>query len=261
MKILITNTDGIFSPGTAELAKVLSHFGEVVIVCPDTKENGRSHKITLKQPLHLRKVNIASYLEAYAVNGSPADCVKISMEALLEEKPDIVFSGVNIGAHVGREIYYSGLLAAAQEAGFFQVPFVSVSLDECRLENVNFTHVNQLFYYVADVILQHRMMKNIMLHVNLPCTSKEQCKGVAAVPLDLSLSRYNLHPLEEPHGEAYYLIQKQDEEIEAKEGTDYQMLKDGYITITPIDLKHTQKRKINQINNWFQGSNLTKEEV
>ncbi|MGJ9457960.1 5'/3'-nucleotidase SurE [Oceanobacillus sp. CF4.6] len=260
MKILITNDDGIFAPGVEALADLLSHFGEVVIVCPDTEKSAYSHKITLRQPLKLKKIDFAPNAEAYAVNGSPADCVKLAMEVLLKEKPDIVFSGINIGPNVGRDMYYSGTIAAAQEAMLYQVPSVSVSLETFKTTKIKFGIVKQLLYNVVEVILQNKIAKNVMLNVNLPYTSKELCKGVCVVPMDLSISRYNFVALNDPQGQDYYWLKDNYQDLKVNEGTDYQLLKDGYITVSPIDLKNTQKRKIDQISRWFNKMNYIQEE-
>ena len=261
LKILITNDDGIFAPGVEALAELLSHFGEVIVVCPDTEKSAYSHTITLRNPLKIKKVNFASNLEAYAVNGSPADCVKLSMEVLLKEKPDIVFSGINIGPNVGRDYYYSGTIAAAQEAMLYQVPSVSVSRESFDQSKVKFGIVKNLFYQVVEVILQNKIPKNTMLNVNLPYTSKELCKGVQVVPMDLSISRYNFVSLNDPQGETYYWLKDSYDEIEVNEGTDYELLKDGWVTVSPIELKHTQKRRIDQISRWFKNKSFFGEEI
>ncbi|WP_255259820.1 5'/3'-nucleotidase SurE [Lentibacillus sp. CBA3610] len=193
MKILVTNDDGIFAPGVEALADLLSHFGEVIIVCPETEKSAYSHKITLRQPLKLKEVTLSSFAQAYAVNGSPADCVKLSMEVLLQEKPDIVFTGINIGPNVGRDVYYSATIAAAQEAMLYSVPSVAVSLEAFHHQKVKFSVVKQLFYQVLEVILQNKIPGNMMLNVNLPYTSKELCKGVRVVPMDLSVITLQFH--------------------------------------------------------------------
>ena len=260
LKIMITNDDGIFEPGVEALADVLSHFGEVVIVCPDTEKSAYSHKITLGQPLKLKKIDFAPTAEDYAVNGSPADCVKLAMEVLLKEKPDIVFTGINLGPNVGRDMYYSGTIAAAQEAMLYQVPSVAVSLDTFKKENIKFGIVKQMLYRVVEVILQNKIAKNVMLNVNLPYTSKELCKGVAVVPMDLTISRYHYTALNDPQGQDFYWLKDNYQNLKVNEGTDYQLLKEGYITVSPIDLKHTQKRKIDQISRWFTNFNYVQEE-
>ncbi|GAA0425710.1 MAG: 5'/3'-nucleotidase SurE [Bacillota bacterium] len=260
MKILITNDDGIFAPGVQALADLLSHFGEVTVVCPETEKSAYSHKITLRQPLKLKKVDFASHAEAFAVNGSPADCVKLGMEVLLPEKPDIVFSGINIGPNVGRDLYYSGTIAAAQEAMLYQVPSVSVSLETFDSRKIKFDIVKQLLYQVVEVIVQNKIPKNLMLNVNLPYTSKELCKGVRVVPMDLSVSRYNFAGLNDPHGHIYYWLKDHYHELELNEGTDYHLLREGYVTISPIELVHTRKRRIDQLTRWFyQYTNLQEE--
>lgn len=261
MKILITNDDGIFAPGVEALAELLSHFGEVVVVCPDTEKSAYSHTIILRNPLKLKKVNFPSIMEAYAVNGSPADCVKLSMEVLLEEKPDIVFSGMNIGPNVGRDVYYSGTIAAAQEAMLYQIPSVSVSLETFDQSKVKFGIVKDLLYPVLEVILQNKIPKKTMLNVNLPYTSKELCKGVQVVPMDLSVSRYNFVSLNSPQGQTYYWLKDSYKEIEVNEGTDYHFLKEGWVTISPIELKHTQKRRIDHLSRWFKNKEYFEEEI
>lgn len=261
-KILITNDDGIFAPGVEALADVLSHFGEVIIICPDTERSAFSHTITLRQPLKLKKIDFASNVEAYSVNGSPADCVKLGMEVLLDKKPDIVFSGINIGPNVGRDVYYSGTIAAAQEAMLYQVPAVSVSLETFNNQKVKFDIVKQLFYESLELILQHKIPKNLMLNVNLPYIAKDLCKGVKVVPMDMSISRYNFVGLNDPQGQVYYWLRDNYQELsELTEGTDYQLLKEGYITISPIELKHTQKKKIDHLSRWFKNKNDIQEEI
>jgi 5'-nucleotidase len=260
LKILITNDDGIFAPGVEALTELLSHFGEVVVVCPDTEKSAYSHKITLRQPLKLKKVDFLSSVEAYAVNGSPADCVKLAMEVLLKEKLDIVFSGINIGPNVGRDMYYSGTIAAAQEAMLYQVPSVAVSIDAFEPSKIKFGIVKELLYNVVEVILQNKISKHLMLNVNVPYTSKELCKGVRVVPMDLFISRYKFVPLHDPYGQDYYWLKDHYDELKPNEGTDYEQLKDGYVTVSPIDLKITQKRKMDQISRWFHKINFSQEE-
>lgn len=251
MNILITNDDGIFAPGVKALAELLSHFGKVTVICPETEKSAYSHKITLRQPLNLKKVDFSSTAETYAVNGSPADCVKLGVD-VLEGEPDIVFSGINIGPNVGRDLYYSGTIAAAQEAMLYQVPFISVSLETFDSRKIKFDVVKQLFYQVLEVIIQNKLPKNLMLNVNLPYTSKELCKGVRVVPMDLTVSRYNFTGLNDPHGQIYYWLKDNYHELELNEGTDYDLLRQGFITISPIELVHTKKRRIDQLTRWFQ---------
>ncbi|API92493.1 MULTISPECIES: 5'/3'-nucleotidase SurE [Virgibacillus] len=252
MNILITNEDGIFSPGMKALAELLSHFGNVTVICPETEKSAYSYKITSRQPLKLKKVDFSFPAETYAVNGSPADCVKLGVDVLEGKKPDIVFSGINIGPNVGRDLYSSGIIAAAQEAMVYQIPFISVSLETFDTRKIKFDIVKQLFYQVVDVIIQNKIPKNLMLNVNLPYTSKELCKGVRAVPMDLSVSRYNFTGLNDPHGHIYYWLKDNYQEWEVNEGTDYDLLRRGFITISPIELVHTKKRRIDQLTRWFQ---------
>ncbi len=187
--------------------------------------------------------------------------MKIAMEVLLKEKPDIVFSGINAGPNVGRDMYYSGTIAAAQEAMLYEVPSVSVSLETFKTSKIKFDIVKQLLYQIVEVILQNKIAKNVMLNVNLPYTSKELYKGVRVVPMDLSISRYNFVPLIDPQGQDYYWLKDNYEELKVNKGSDYELLKAGYVTVSPIDIKLTQKRKIDQISRWFHKINYTQEGI
>jgi len=252
LKILITNDDGIFAPGVAMMAEVLQHFGEVYVVCPERERSAISHSITLRNPLKLTKVDFASNVSAWAVNGTPADCIKLGMEVLLKERPDIVFSGINIGPNVGRDIHYSGTMAGASEALLYGVPAVAVSLAATAGQKADLPEIKTLFYEVAEVILRNSIPKDVFLNVNLPYLSKEMCKGVRVIGPDLSVSRYNFVGLNDPYGQVYYWLKDGYEQLEnLKESSDFKLLKDGYVTISPIEMKLTQKRRLDQVSRWF----------
>lgn len=119
MKIMVTNEDGIFSPGVEAMIETLQHFGEVYVVCPDQEFGTVNHSITARQPVRVKEMfHFPGVAGAWSLNGSPADCVKLGMEVLLPEKPDFLFSGINAGPNLGRDIYHSGTMAAAVEASY-----------------------------------------------------------------------------------------------------------------------------------------------
>lgn len=263
MKILVTNDDGIFHPGVEAMVSVLQHFGEVFVVCPDKERSAISHSITLNNPIKAIPTNIfTTGVSSWLVNGTPADCIKLGIEVLMRDKPDIVFSGINIGPNLGRDIYYSGTIAGATEASLYNIPAVAVSLSSFDSSNVNYQQIKALFYQIGEVIIQNNIPKGMILNVNLPYTSKELCRGVKVVPLDMSVSRYRYVGLNDPHGQVYYWLKDTYQELDAlTKEKDFSMLRKGYVTISPIENKAIQKRKIDQISRWFNTFNQTKEEL
>ncbi|RXT04350.1 5'/3'-nucleotidase SurE [Ammoniphilus sp. CFH 90114] len=264
MKILVTNDDGIFAPGVEAMVEVLQHFGEVYVVCPDQERSAISHSITLRQPLKATPVDLfGSNVSAWAVNGTPVDCTKLGLEVLVKDA-DIVFSGINIGPNLGRDVFYSGTMAAASEAALYQKAAAAISLDAFHSTKINFGAVKSLFYEVAENILSNKIPKGVFLNVNLPHLSKELCKGVRMVSLDMDVSRYRFVGLNDPHGQVYHWLRDELPQLGGfQEDGDYQKLKEGYITIAPIELKWANSKKQQQIERWFRYSSLhySKEEL
>ncbi|MGM7634296.1 5'/3'-nucleotidase SurE [Bacillus sp. Hm123] len=259
MKILVTNDDGIFAPGVSALVEVLQHFGEVYVVCPDQERSAVGHSITLRTPLKAKPVDIfPGVKQAWAVNGTPADCVKLGMEVLLKTPPDILFSGVNLGPNLGRDLYYSGTMAGAVEASLYHIPSVSMSLNAFNDVKVNYHKVKQLIYDVVETVIRNKIPKGVFLNVNLPNLSKELCKGIATIPLDMNVSRYRYVGLNDPHGQVYFWLKDELSQLSGfDEDSDYAKLKDGYITVSPVEFRTHQKRKQEQIQRWFQQAHLS----
>lgn len=253
MNILVTNDDGIFAPGVEAMVEVLQHFGNVYVVCPDQERSAISHSITIRQPLKAKAVaNFPGTIGAWAVNGTPADCVKLGVEVLLKEKPDFVFSGINIGPNLGRDLYYSGTMAGAAEASLYDIPAVAVSLNAFNEKTIKYGQVKSLFYEIVETIVRNKIPKGVFLNVNLPHLSKELCKGVSVVPLDMEVSRYRYVGLNDPHGQVYFWLKDELNVLSEFINTnDFGKLKQGYVTISPITLKTFEKRKTEQIERWF----------
>ena len=128
MRILLTNDDGIFAEGLAAIYEELCAIGEVVVVAPADGQSGAGHSITFAEPLLCNKVDVDGRFTGYGVHGSPADCVKLGVRELLDEPVDLIVSGINLGANVGINVFYSGTVAAAMEGAFFRIPAVAMSL-------------------------------------------------------------------------------------------------------------------------------------
>ena len=253
MKFLVTNDDGIFSPGVAALVEVLQHFGETIVVCPDEKKSGISHSVTLRKPLKANVVKIfGENVQSWAVNGTPADCIRLGLDVLMDEKPDIVISGMNIGATVGRDVYYSGTMAAAAEASLYQVPGMSISIDRISTEDMKFQIPKYLLYGLLETLFSQRLLKHVFLNINLPYVTKDECKGIYPVAPDISVSRYKYVELNDSDGCVYYWVKDRlKEPMIYQEGLDFAKLKEGYITVSPLEGKISQKKQLKRLEKWF----------
>ncbi|MFT8319940.1 MAG: 5'/3'-nucleotidase SurE [Bacillus sp. (in: firmicutes)] len=255
MRFLVTNDDGIFAPGVAALVEVLQHFGEVYVVCPDQERSAISHSITLRVPLKASPVSVfGQNVKAWAVNGTPADCVKLGVDVLVKKKINYVISGMNLGANLGRDVYYSGTIAAATEAALFGIPAISVSLDRYELTNLDYSIPKRLLYDVMESILPNKLPKKIFLNINLPYVTKELCKGVKVVPLDLSVSRYKHVGINDPSGQVFYWLKDHLPQLDVyEEMGDYAFLREGYVTITPIEGKISERKHLKKVERLFKG--------
>lgn len=262
MNILVTNDDGIFHPGVEAMVEALQHFGNVYVICPDKESSGISHSITQSTPLKAIPTNLFSgAVSSWRVNGTPADCVKLGIEMLMDKPPDFVFSGINIGPNIGRDVYYSGTIAGAKEATLYDIPSVAVSMATFENKNVDFKQVTSLFSHIVKVIFQNTIPKGMFINVNLPNMSQDSCKGIKVAPLDMSVTRYRYVGLKDSAGQMYYWLQDDFMEAEAvKKGGDFRYLREGYITITPVEVKFNQKRKTDRVSRWFQSIPISEEE-
>jgi len=228
MKILLTNDDGIFAPGLAALYKRLASIGDVTVVAPIDCRSGTSHSITFAEPLICNKVSIDDQFSGYGVHGSPADCVKLADMQLHEGPIDLVVSGINHGANVGINVYYSGTVAAAIEGAFMRIPAVAVSL--ASEEIMDFEAAAEHGLRVIQAILP--IQPGEVINVNIPRLSQGRPKGVRVVPQ----STNGFHE--------YYIPQRNDLQTAfqlacglhrtEESPTDTMMLWEGFITVTPL---------------------------
>jgi 5'-nucleotidase len=228
MKILLTNDDGIFAPGLAALHKRLTSLGEVTVVAPIDCRSGTSHSITFAEPLFCNKVVIEDRFAGYGVQGSPADCVKLACMQIHNGPIDLVVSGINHGANVGINVYYSGTVAAAIEAAFMRIPSVAVSL--ASEETMDFEAAADHALDVMRALLP--IQPGEVISINIPWLSQGRPKGVRVAPQ----STHGFHE--------YYIPQRSDQETsfqlasglhrEEKDTTDTMLLSEGYITVTPL---------------------------
>ncbi|MFA5553138.1 MAG: 5'/3'-nucleotidase SurE [Phycisphaerae bacterium] len=243
MRILLTNDDGIFAPGLAAIYKKLVNLGEVIVAAPSESRSGMSHSLTFFQPLVCNKVDINGLFTGYSVQGSPADCVKLTVLQLHKDKPiDLVVSGINNGGNAGINIYYSGTVAAAMEGLFLGLPSVALSL--AFDDEMNFEQAAEYCYRILKKLMPVR--NGAVININIPQLSKGEPKGVKIVPQSgEGVDEYYVETKNETGQPAYQLAGglHRDEETP----NDITSLSEGFIAITALSPGMTDYEKTEEL--------------
>lgn len=245
MKILVTNDDGIDSPGIKALAKALKEVrgAEVIVVAPDREQSAKSHSLTLHRPLRLKKVK----KDFYAVDGTPTDCVFLAQSIIYKNGlPDFVFSGINRGGNLGDDVHYSGTVSAAVEGGLIGVP--SVALSQLGLDKFNFAKAAEFSKKILKLILKNPLPKGIILNVNVP----ENCKSLDYQFCKTGKRNYGKAAAEkiDPRGRPYYWVGGDQYEFFDIPGSDCNVIQDGKISVTPIRVNWTSNSVLKKMQAW-----------
>ena len=233
MRILISNDDGIYSPGLAALAEVASNFGDVRIVAPDVEQSSMSHAITSSRPLSYRRTPVKQF-EAYRVNGTPADCVALGTHNW--EKIDVVLSGINLGANIGNAVWHSGTLAAAKQAALLGLRGIAFSTP-VTLDGPNFEALAPSVTKVLELLLPDTELQ--LVNVNIP----ENAKGLCWTRQSYRHYDGKVIPGQDPMGRnIYWFTVTPIEEIE--EETDRWALSKGLVSMTPLILDLTNEEQL-----------------
>lgn len=228
--ILVSNDDSIYSKGIKALAEVAAEFGEVIVVAPDRQQSAVGHAITIEQPLRAQKVMVAGIYEGFAVNGTPADCVKLAHDQLLTQKPDLILSGINHGSNAGINILYSGTVSAATEGTVLGYPSIAVSCTDYN-NDAELTACKEATRRVIKLVFDRGLPKGITLNVNAPAGEFKGLKWAR-----MADSRYveeyeaRKDPLERP----YYWLTGKFELLDDGTDADIHILNEGYASVTPI---------------------------
>ena len=266
--ILITNDDGINALGIRHLWKALSTIANVTIVAPLTEKSGSGLSMTLTKPLLIQKVKWDQTLKAYRVNnGTPADCVKLALNKVLTQKPDLIVAGINHGSNSGRSVFYSGTVGAIIEGAFRNIPGIAFSCLKGELSA--FQLAEKYIPHIVKYVLENPLSKGSFLNVNFPST--DNIKGIKMARQGLG---YWLdHPVERTHPEGhnyYWLGCKFNPGEKENLESDVHLLEEGYITAVPInlneatDMQHFQNERDNfekSLNNNLSSINTDPEKV
>ncbi|MBN1362225.1 MAG: 5'/3'-nucleotidase SurE [Sedimentisphaerales bacterium] len=229
MRILLTNDDGIFAPGLAALYRVLIGLGEVVVVAPADSQSGTSHSVTFFEPLACTPVEIADLFKGFGVYGSPADCVKLACMALHKEPIDLVVAGINSGANVGINVYYSGTVAAAMEAAFLRIPSVALSL--AAEPDMDFDRAAELGVSLLAKLLP--LQSGDVININIPRLSLGTPKGLRVVPQATGGFHEYYIPTKNGRAGTFYQLAGGGHRPEAAPA-DTTALAEGFITVTAL---------------------------
>lgn len=249
MNILITNDDGINSTGLIMLAQAISQIANVTVVAPDRERSATAHAITMHKPLRVEKVDIPGCKAlGYMVNGTPSDCIKLALEALLDCVPDVVLSGINRGPNLGTDVLYSGTVSAAIEAALSEVPAMALSV--ASYGNVNFKHAANFAKGLCQQVSNKVFPKDTLLNVNIPFIAPEKIAGIAVTYLGKVRYKNSFERRTDPRGRAYYWLAGEVIEDTNDKGSDVWAIRNNYISITPILLDLTKYDIIETIKKW-----------
>lgn len=237
MRILVTNDDGIYAKGIEVLVEYLRSVAEVTVVAPDHERSAAGHAITLWDPLRVTEVDRNGAFFGYAVDGTPADCVKIAIQRLLKQKPDLVISGINLGPNTGTNVIYSGTVSAALEGAVLGVPSMAVSLTTFR--QPRFAVAARVARDLSLRLRQLRLPPAVVLNVNVPNRPQGQIKGVRVTHQSSSRWREAFDRRTDPRGAAYYWLKGEPREVDPDPASDEQAVRRGYVSVTPISIDLT----------------------
>jgi 5'-nucleotidase len=230
IRILVTNDDGYRSEGIHALAKALRDIGDVTTVAPIMEASAVGHSLTLRHPLRLEAVGETNGERVFAVDGTPTDCVNIAVAQIFKGMPDLVVSGINKGWNLGDDITYSGTVAGALEAALLGIPAIAVSLRQTR-GDYDFTFAARAAATTAEALLQHPLPGRTFLNINVP---KGRPKGVRVTVQAKRNHVTSVAERHDPKGRPYYWIEEGQNDWEPHDRSDYQAVRDGYVSVTPL---------------------------
>jgi 5'-nucleotidase len=240
--ILLTNDDGYHAEGLRVLAAELAEFATVSVVAPSREQSGAAQSLSLRQPIVCNPMGERHW----AVDGTPADCVIVALHKLLSEKPDILISGINHGANLGENVYYSGTVGAAREGAIHHIPSLAMSLCSKKAE-VHFENAARVARVAAELILKEGLPEQVLLNVNVP---EPWAGGVKFTRQSKKITRNQLTEGKDPRGRSYFWLYEQKIDKDVEPDTDYAAVFSGAVSITPLHLDPTDTKSLNHLSHW-----------
>jgi 5'-nucleotidase len=248
MNILISNDDGILARGLSLLGDAAGDLGRVTVVAPDREQSATSHSLTLHRPIRATRRSDG----AYQVDGTPTDCVLLALSALMPEKPDFVFSGVNHGPNMGEDVLYSGTVAAAMEGLAAGIPSVAISYGSFDLEHLE-SHRAGLTRLLAGIVAIAAFPRDTLLNVNLPAIPGDQVKGVKVTHLGSRVFHEEVARMKDPWGKDIYWIGGGHVTWSGGADSDFRAVNEGFISVTPLHVDMTNYDLLEAARGWSLG--------
>lgn len=248
--ILVTNDDGITSPGIRALAEEMQQLGQVVVVAPDSPQSGMGHAITIASPLRLEPVDLFKNITAYQCSGTPVDCVKLAVDKILPRKPDLCVSGINHGTNSSINVIYSGTISAAMEAAIEGIAAIGFSHTDYSFQ-ADLTLARRVVANIARQVLQHGLPEHILLNVNIPNVPVSQFKGVRICRQAVARWEEEFAERTDPRGKKYYWLTGRFVNYDPGNDTDEWALRHGYAAVVPVQYDLTAHHAIAYLaSNW-----------
>ncbi|MGD2112600.1 MAG: 5'/3'-nucleotidase SurE [Gammaproteobacteria bacterium] len=247
MHILISNDDGYQAAGIRVLADTLRELATVSVVAPDRDRSGASNSLTLDTPIRARQVDD----RITCVDGTPTDCVHLAITGLLEEEPDMVVAGINAGANLGDDVLYSGTVAAAMEGRFLGLPAIAVSLASER--PTHYGTAAAVTLALIKRLLSGSLPADTILNVNVPDLPHAELAGMQATRLGHRHKSEAVVRMEDPRGRPVYWVGPAGHEQDAGPGTDFHAVRNGYVSVTPVDVDLTRYQALENVATWLEG--------
>ncbi len=250
MHILVSNDDGYRAPGIAVLTEALSADYQVSVVAPERNCSGASNSLTLERGLRACQVKPG----VYYVDGTPTDTVHLAITGLLENKPDMIVSGINAGANMGDDVLYSGTVAAAMEGRHLGLPALAVSMDSYTPQHYESAALAVL--QLLKTLSQAEFAANTILNINVPDVPWTQIKGFRATRLGNRHQSAGMIVQDDPRGDPMYWVGPPGEAQDAGEGTDFYAVSQNYVSITPLQIDLTRYDSLGELDNWLTSNNI-----
>jgi 5'-nucleotidase len=249
VQILLTNDDGIYAPGLAAMERALARLGNVTVVAPAVEQSGVGHSITFLSPLMAAEAFDGERRRGWAVEGSPADCVKLAIGRFCPQRPDLIVSGINGGFNIGINVLYSGTVAGATEGALFEIPSVAVSLEWD--ERPKFDKAAALAVDLIEQILKQQDPTSAPLYnINIPTVALQRPAEVRVVPMATARWPADFDERIDPKGRRYYWAMGTPPVAVKGELTDLEAIARGYVTLTPLRIDRTEHRMLEKVQGW-----------
>ncbi len=249
--ILITNDDSVNAPGIRALVEAVKGLGKIIVVAPDKPQSGMGHAITIGHPLRLQKVNLFEGVEAYACSGTPVDCVKLAVDKVIHDKPDICLSGINHGANHSINVIYSGTMSAALEASIESIPSIGFSLLDMSID-ADFTAAKKYARILVEQVLGSKLKeKHLCLNVNIPKGDDKLIKGIKICRQAYAKYEEEFDERKDPSGRRYYWLTGEFLNFDKGRDTDVWALTNSHVSVVPVQFDLTNyelKKKLE--TNW-----------